>query len=84
MGALLFLFEEWLWTRVTHVLAWLGRFGVMRWLEARLVRLPPALALLILCVPIVLLFPFKIAGLWMIASGPHLLGLSRDARGQGR
>jgi hypothetical protein len=74
VGALLFLFEEWLWTRLTCFFAWLGRLGALRWLDARLVRLPPMMALVILCLPMVLLFPFKVAGLWMIASGRFLSG----------
>lgn len=72
VGALLFLFEEWLWTGLMRFFAWLGRFGVMRWLDARLSGLPSGGALVMLCMPIVLLFPFKIAGLWMIATG-HLV-----------
>ena len=74
VGALLFLFEEWLWTGLTRFFAWLGRLGVLRWLDARLVRLPPVLALVILCTPMLLLFPFKVAGLWMIASGRFFSG----------
>ena len=73
-GALLFLFEEWLWTRFTRLFAWLGRFGLLRWLDARLVRLPPVAALVVVCIPMLLLFPFKIAGLWMIARGRFFTG----------
>lgn len=74
VGALLFLFEEWLWIGMTTFFAWLGRFGLLRWLDARLVRLPPVMALVLLCTPMLLLFPFKIAGLWMIASGRFFTG----------
>ncbi len=74
VGALLFLFEEWLWTHLTRMFGWLGRFGVMRWIEAKLARVPPPVALIVLCVPMALLFPFKVAGLWMIASGRILTG----------
>jgi len=74
VGALLFLFEEWLWTGMTRFFAWLGRLGLLRWLDAKLVRLPPVMALVILCIPMLLLFPFKIAGLWMIASGRFFSG----------
>ncbi|MEO8935883.1 MAG: hypothetical protein ABI277_08055, partial [Burkholderiaceae bacterium] len=73
-GALLFLFEEWLWTGLTQFFAWLGRLGLLRWVDARLVRLPPVMALVVLCTPMLLLFPFKIAGLWMIASGRFFSG----------
>jgi hypothetical protein len=74
VGALLFLFEEWLWVGFTRLFGWLGRLGLLRWLDRRLVRLAPAAALAILCVPVVLLFPVKIAGFWMIASGRFLTG----------
>ncbi len=73
VGALLFLFEEWLWTRFTHFFDWLGRHRATRWIEVRLAGVPPLVALIVLCVPMALLFPFKIAGLWMIATG-HFLG----------
>ena len=69
VGALLFLFEEWLWTGFLRLFRWLGTAGVLRWLDARLVRLAPIAALALLCVPIVLLFPVKIVGLWMITTG---------------
>ncbi len=74
VGAVLFLFEEWLWVVFLRLFAWLGRLGLLRWLDARLVRLAPMAALTILCIPIVLLFPVKIVGLWMIASGKFFSG----------
>lgn len=74
IGALLFLFEEWLFTGLTRFFAWLGRFGLLRWLDARLIRLPPVGAFVILCVPMLLLFPVKIMGLWMITSGRFVSG----------
>lgn len=74
VGAMLFLFEEWLFTGLTRFFAWLGRFGLLRWLDGRLVRLPPLGALIILCVPVLLLFPVKIMGLWMITSGRFVSG----------
>ncbi len=73
-GALLFLFEEWLWIVCLRLFAWLGRLGVLRWVDARLVRLAPMGALCILCIPIALLFPVKVVGLWMIASGKFFGG----------
>lgn len=74
VGALLFLFEEALWTVLTRFFAWLGRMGLLSWLDAKLVRLPPVMALVILCIPMVLLFPVKVAGLWMIGSGRFVSG----------
>jgi hypothetical protein len=74
VGALLFLFEEWLWVRFTHFFVWLGRQPATLWIERKLARVPPIAALIILCIPMAILFPFKIAGLWMIATGHFLSG----------
>ena len=76
VGALLFLFEEWLWTFFTRFYVWLGQHRAVRWTERRLAGVPPLAALVILCVPMTLLFPFKIAGLWMIASGHFMTGIA--------
>ncbi len=73
-GALVFLFEEWLWKSFTRFFVWLGQHRAVRWIETVLVGVPPIVALIILCVPMMLLFPFKIAGLWMIATGHFLTG----------
>ena len=72
VGALLFLFEEWLWISFTRFFVWLGQHRAVRWIERRLAGVPPMAALVILLVPMTLIFPFKIAGLWMIATG-HLI-----------
>ncbi len=74
VGALAFLFEEWLWTSFTRFFVWLGQHRAIRWIERRLAGVPPMVALIILCIPMTLLFPFKIAGLWMIATGHFLTG----------
>ncbi len=74
LGAMLFLFEEWLWNIFNRWFAWMGRHRAIRWTEARLARVPPVVALVILCIPMALLFPFKIVGLWMIATGHFFSG----------
>lgn len=74
VGALLFLFEEWLWTSFTRCFVWLGQHRAVRWIERRLAGVPPMVALIILCVPMTVIFPFKIAGLWMIATGHFITG----------
>ena len=75
-GALLFLFEEWLWRIFTRLFVWLGQHRAVRWIESVLVGVPPMVALFILCIPMMLLFPFKIAGLWMIATGHFITGFA--------
>ena len=74
VGALLFLFEEWLWVRAVRFFAWLDQRAAMRWIERRLAALPAAVALVVLCLPIVLLFPFKVFGLWLMGTGRFFTG----------
>ena len=84
--ALVFLFEAWLWEHLRPLVAWV--VGLIRWdrLKARLAAaietLPPYATLLVFLVPITLLFPLKLAGLWMLAHGSWLgamvvLGLAK-------
>jgi hypothetical protein len=73
-GALLFLFEEALWIGFLRFFKWCGRFGILRWLDTRLARVGPMVALVVLLIPVALLFPIKIAGLWMITSGRFMMG----------
>ena len=74
--ALVFLFEAWLWDHLRPVVAWVvDRIGwdtlkahVAQWIE----HLPPAATFLVFLVPVVLLLPIKILGLWMLAHGSWL------------
>ena len=74
--ALLIVFEEWGWEPLQRLLARLGRWPVLRQIEAAVVRLPPAAALAVLLLPTLLLLPVKLAALWLIAKGHKLLGLA--------
>ncbi len=73
-GAVLFLVEEWLWVHLGRSLRWIGKLRAVRWAEARIARLPPAIALVVLLLPVLILFPFKIAGLWLIGTGRFFSG----------
>jgi hypothetical protein len=74
--ALVFLFEAWLWEHLRPLVAWV--VGLVRWdrLKARLAaaieHLPPYPTLLVFLIPVVLLFPLKLLGLWMLAQGSWL------------
>jgi len=74
--ALVFLFEAWLWEHLRPLVAWV--VGLVRWdrLKARLAaaieHLPPYPTLLVFLIPVVLLFPLKLLGLWMLAHGSWL------------
>ena len=84
--ALVFLFEAWLWEHLRPLVAWV--VGLVRWdrLKARLAaaieHLPPYPTLLVFLIPVALLFPLKLLGLWMLAHGSWLgamavLGLAK-------
>ena len=74
--ALVFLFEAWLWENLRPIVAWVVDRIAWAKLKARLAaaieHLPPYPTLLIFLVPIILLFPLKLAGLWMLAHGSWL------------
>jgi hypothetical protein len=71
--ALLFLLEAWLWDHlkplvaaVVNVVPW-GK--VKDWLAALVARMPPWAALIVFVIPLIVLFPLKIAEVWFIAHG---------------
>src|SRR6185503_2524088 len=74
--ALVFLFEAWLWEHLRPIVAWV--VGLIRWdqlkvrLAAAIDGLPPYPTLLVFLIPVVLLFPLKLLGLWMLAHGSWL------------
>jgi hypothetical protein len=84
--ALVFLFEAWLWSHLQPIVALLVDLVAWRRLKERLAaaieRLPPAATLIVFVIPVLLLFPLKLAGLWMLAHGSWLgalmvLGLAK-------
>ena len=74
--ALVFLFEAWLWEHLRPLVAWVVERIAWDRLKARVAgwieHLPPYPTLLVFFVPVVLLFPLKLAGLWMLAHGSWL------------
>src|SRR5690349_1343358 len=69
--AIIFLIEAWLWRHLEPVVEWLVARIPLRELKARLgawiETVPPPVALVVLAVPGVLLFPLKILTIWLIA-----------------
>jgi hypothetical protein len=71
--ALIFLIEAWLWDHLEPVfaamVAWLPlerlKRRIARWVE----RLSPVVSLIVFAVPVTLLLPFKLAGLWLLTRG---------------
>lgn len=73
--AAILLFEEWLWEPLKRLMLAASRLPVIRSLAGFIARLPPLAALVLYLVPLLVLLPFKIAGLWLIGQGHPLVGL---------
>lgn len=76
LAAIVILFEEWLWEPLKRLMLAFSRLPVVRQLAAFISRLPPLAALVLYLIPMVVLVPFKIAGLWLIGKGHSLLGIA--------
>jgi phosphoglycerol transferase MdoB-like AlkP superfamily enzyme len=68
--AVLFLIEAWLWDHlepiVARVVASIPLSAFKQWLANRVDTLSPAMTLIVFAVPIILLFPLKLVGLWLL------------------
>jgi hypothetical protein len=69
--AIVFLIEAWLWSHLEPIVEWIVARIPLRAVKARIAgvvrTLPPAATLGVFIVPIVLLFPLKLLGLWLLA-----------------
>lgn len=69
--ALIFLIEAWLWDHlepiVARVVAWLPLQSIKAFIARQVDRLSPPATLIVFLVPVALLFPVKVAGLWLLA-----------------
>lgn len=72
--ALVLVFEEWLWDGLKAQLHRLSRLPAVAAFERQLGRLNPWASLLVLAAPALVLFPFKLAGLWAFSHGHALIG----------
>jgi hypothetical protein len=70
--ALIFLIEAWLWDHLEPVVARVVAIIPLRsfkaWLAARVAGLSPAATLFVFIAPFVLLFPLKLAEVWLLAN----------------
>jgi hypothetical protein len=70
--ALIFLIEAWLWDHlepiVARVVAWIPLRAFKAWLAGHIDTLSPATTLIVFVAPVILLFPLKLAGLWLLAN----------------
>ena len=69
--AVIFLIEAWLWDHlepiVARVVARIPLRAFKHWLAERIDTLSPAMTLIVFVVPVILLFPLKLVGLWLLA-----------------
>lgn len=72
---MLILFEEWGWEPLQRVLARIGRWPGLRWIEGCVQRLPPWAAVIMFVVPAAVLLPIKLLALWAIGRGHLVLGM---------
>jgi len=74
-ATIIILFEEWLWDPLNRVMQAFGRLPLIRQMSKAIARLSPRAAIFVYVGPMLLLLPFKIIGLWLIAQHHALLGL---------
>jgi hypothetical protein len=61
--------EEWLWDRLASLMAAVSRLPAVRAAARRIAALPPYAAIALFLIPVAIMFPFKLAGLWLLARG---------------
>lgn len=78
--ALLFLAESWLWDKSVAIGRWVTAripFAAFKAAVARVVAgLPPYAMLVLFIIPVGVILPFKLVGLWLIAKGHVVLGVT--------
>jgi hypothetical protein len=74
VAALLMLLEETLIAWLQRLMAAIAALPWIASVEARMARLPPYPAMLLFLLPGIVLFPIKLAALWLVAHGNLLLG----------
>jgi hypothetical protein len=69
--AIVFLIEAWLWDHlepiVARFVAAIPLHAFKQWLAERVDSLSPAMTLIVFIVPVIPLFPLKLAGFWLLA-----------------
>ena len=75
LAALIILFEDFVWARVTALVAVLARLRLVARLEAWALTRSRHATLALFAIPILCLIPFKLFALWLIASGHIVSGI---------
>lgn len=66
--------EDWLWEPLALLMQRIGRLPLLCHIEMLIRSAPPWLALALYGVPVLVLLPFKFAGLWLFAKGHYFSG----------
>jgi hypothetical protein len=78
--AAVFLLEAWLWSHLAPAVGWIVNRLALPALKARLAtwvaRLPPAGAVVVFLVPMLLVLPMKLLGVWLLSRGSWLGALA--------
>jgi hypothetical protein len=78
--AALFLFEAWIWdlcsAAAARLVSWIPWARFKAAIAAGVARLPPWLTLFVFVIPGLVLFPFKLLGLWLLGTGHPVLGVA--------
>lgn len=73
LGVVIVLFEELAWDILSHLMARLARLPILARIEAQIRRLPPYGAMALFLLPILVILPFKLLAVWLMAQG-HVIG----------
>ncbi len=77
--AVLFLIEAWLWEKLEPVVAAVVRAIPLARVKAAIAAgvnaLPPFAVLFVFLIPVVVLFPFKLAAIWLLSEGHFILAI---------
>ncbi len=76
IAALWLLFEDWVWDRIVALMQIVGRLKAINRFERFLGRQNQYLLLIIFCVPFLITIPAKLYGLFLIADGKIIRGIS--------
>jgi hypothetical protein len=76
LAAAWMLFEEWVWDNILAVMAYASRLKAVRTVEAFLRRQHPYTLLVLFVIPFLVMVPAKLFGLYLIANGRVLRGIS--------
>ena len=74
--ALVVVFEEWGWEPLQRLLARIGRWPGLRWIEGWVRSLPPWGAMALFALPSLALLPIKLLALWAMGRGHVALGVA--------